>query len=65
MVCGGLRWFAVVCGISTVRIMNRTLAKFASLVIRKTLPCDSYPLAPHFYLVKLGFTGVYIFLILL
>ena len=22
-----------------------------------------YPLAPHFYIVKLGFTGVYIFLI--
>ena len=27
-----------------------------------TCPCDLYPLAPHFYIVKLGFTGVYIFL---
>ena len=29
--------------------------------IRITCPCDLYPLAPHFYIVKLGFTGVYIF----
>ena len=25
-----------------------------------TRPCDSYPLAPHFNIVKLGFTGVFI-----
>ena len=31
--------------------------------IRKTCPCDLYPLTPHFYIVKLGFTGVYFFLI--
>ena len=34
-----------------------------SIAIRKTRPCDLYPLTPHFYIVKLGFTGVYIFLI--
>ena len=28
--------------------------------IRKTCPCDSFPLTPHFYTVKLGFTGVFI-----
>ena len=28
--------------------------------IRITCPCDLYPLT-HFYIVKLGFTGVYIF----
>ena len=28
--------------------------------IRITCPCDLYPLTPHFYIVKLGFTGVYI-----
>ena len=26
-----------------------------------TCPCYVYPLTPHFYIVKLGFTGVYIF----
>ena len=34
--------------------------------ITKTSPCNEDPLPPHFYIVKLGFTGVYInFLILL
>ena len=34
--------------------------------IRITCPCDLYPLTPHFYIVKLGVTRVYIiFLILL
>ena len=28
--------------------------------IRITCPCDLYPLTPHFYIVKWGFTGVYI-----
>ena len=27
-----------------------------------TCPCNVYPLTPHFYIVKLGFTGVYKFL---
>ena len=29
--------------------------------IMKTSPCNEDPLTPHFYIVKLGFTGVYIF----
>ena len=29
--------------------------------IRITCPCDLYHLASHFYIVKLGFTEVYIF----
>ena len=34
--------------------------------IMQTSPCNEYPLTPHFYIVKLGFTGVYlIFLFLL
>ena len=34
--------------------------------IRITCPCNVYPLTPHFYIVKLEFTGVYIlFLVLL
>ena len=28
-----------------------------------TCPCNEHPLPPHFYIVKLGFRGVFIFLI--
>ena len=35
------------------------------LVIRITCPCDLYPLTPHFYIEKLGFTVVYIFFLFL
>ena len=33
--------------------------------IRKTCPCNEYPLKPHFYIVKLGFAGVYLFFLFL
>ena len=33
--------------------------------ITKTSPCNEHPLTPHFYIVKLGFTGVYIFFLFL
>ena len=33
--------------------------------IRKTCPCNVYPLEPHFYIVKLGFAGVYLFFLFL
>ena len=36
-----------------------------TLTIMQTSPCNEYPLTPHFYIVKLGFTGVYIFFLLL
>ena len=40
--------------------------KFDKSIIMITSPCNVYPLTPHFYVVKLGFTEVYIiFLILL
>ena len=32
--------------------------------ITKTSPCNADPLKPHFYIVKLGFTGVYIFFLI-
>ena len=35
------------------------------LIIRKTRLYNSDPLKPHFYLVKLGFTGVYIMFFLI
>ena len=31
------------------------------LIIRKTYPCNEYPLKPHLYIVKLGYAGVYLF----
>ena len=35
------------------------------LHIMKTCPCNVYPLEPHFYIGKLGYAGVYIFLLFL
>ena len=32
---------------------------------RKQCPCNEHPLTPHFYIVKLGFTGVYTFFLFL
>ena len=32
-------------------------------VIMIICPCNEHPLTPNFYIVKLGFIGVYIFLI--
>ena len=34
---------------------------FAEQNIMQTYPCNVHPLTPHFYIVKLGFTGVLIF----
>ena len=39
----------------------QTLLISRFIPIRITCPCDLYPLTPHFYIVKLGCTGVYIF----
>ena len=36
-----------------------------TLTIMQTSPCNEYPLTPHFYMVRLGFTGVYIFFLFL
>ena len=33
--------------------------------IMKTSPCNKDPFTPHLYTVKLGFTGVYIILLIL
>ena len=35
------------------------------LNIRKTCPCNVYPLEPHFYIAKLGYAGVYLFFLFL
>ena len=34
-------------------------------IITKTSPCNEDPLTPHFYIVKQGFTGVYIIFLFL
>ena len=36
-----------------------------SVIIRKTCPCNVYPLMPHFYVEKLGYAGVYLFFLFL
>ena len=33
----------------------------SNLHIKKTCPCNVYPLKPHFYIEKLGYAGVYQF----
>ena len=34
-------------------------------IIRKTCPCNIYPFKPHFYIEKLGYAGVYLFVLFL
>ena len=41
----------------------KTLTVCISIMI--TSPCNVYSLTPHFYIVKIGFTGVYIIFIFL
>ena len=41
------------------------VAKCLQSIIRKTCPCNIYPLKPHFYIVKLGYAGVYLFFLFL
>ena len=33
--------------------------------ITKTSPCNEEPLTPHFYIIKVGFTGVFIIFLFL
>ena len=35
------------------------------IFFRKTCPCNIYPLIPHFYIAKLGYAGVYLYLLFL
>ena len=43
-----------------IRFSNDVMSIFPRKVITKTRLYNSDPLEPHFYIVKLGFTGVYI-----
>ena len=44
-----------------IMLTSSTILEF----ITKTCLCDLHPLAPHFYIVILGFTWVYIFFLFL
>ena len=39
-----------------------SIAAPIEIYIRKTCPCNVYPLTPHFYIAKLGFAEVYLFI---
>ena len=53
-----------VCYLSEYPVETLNTLKHISLVwlkaIRKTCPSNVYPLKPHFYIVKLGFAGMYL-----
>ena len=42
-----------------------TVQTLTSAYITITCPCDLYPLTPHFYIVKLAFTRLYIIFLFL
>ena len=35
-----------------------------TFVIKKTCPCNVYPLEPHFYIEKLGYAGANLFFLI-
>ena len=50
----------------TTGLQDKRLNHFRQfLEIRKTCPCNIYPLKPHFYMEKLGYAGVYLFFLFL
>ena len=53
------------CKKSSYTVYIAVLAITDLLAIRITCPCVLYPRTPHFYIVKLGFTGVYFFFLFL
>ena len=44
------------CRVYTAKIFVSNFVRSIKIIC----PCVYYPLTPHFYIVKLGFTGVYI-----
>ena len=59
------------CTVSNNLILSVTLNELAMearesiLFIMKTIPCNEDPLTPYFYIVKMGFTKVYVFFLFL
>ena len=50
---------------SIIHVYWRKSQSSMMINIRKTCPCNVYPLEPHFYTAKLGYAGVYIFFVFL
>ena len=53
-----LYWIQVSVSLNVLLYFGAEMATFC--IIMQTSPCYEYPLTPHFYIVKLGFTGVYL-----
>ena len=54
----------IVCVVSTISLVSYCIDNIpyvAFVHIRIKRACDLHPLTPHFYIVKLGCTGVYVF----
>ena len=46
-------------------LVTTSMDRQVGTYIMKTCPCNEYPLTPNFYIVKLGFIGVYIIFVVL
>ena len=60
-----LNCYLLVCYVAVTTRSSYYLNLFFYFSIRITCPCDLYSLTPHFYIVKLEFTGVYIIFLFL
>ena len=47
--------------VDVTKRLGKCMHRVHDHAITKTSPCNEHPLTPHFYIVKLGFTGVYVF----
>ena len=54
----------ILLNLKSVEILNNMVILFLFFIM-KTCPCNEYPLKPHFYIVKLGYAGVYLFFLFL
>ena len=61
-----LRGVINTCREQLLKIVQETeVSRYVSAHIRIKFPCNLHPLTPHFYIVKLEFTGVYIIFLFL
>ena len=54
-----------ICTLHSKSTAAKVLLEQSNNLIRKTCPCNVYPLEPHFYVAKLGYAGVYLFFLFL
>ena len=52
-------WYFTIVTLTTVGFGDKVPGK--DIIITKTCPCNVYLLIPHFYIVKIGYAGVYLF----